>query len=46
MLRDLWRRINPDCAIGADDAATLNIKIRNEQAEKARIAQAKKTAAI
>ncbi len=45
LLRDLWRRINPDCAIGAEDAASLNIKMRNELAEEARIGKAKKSAA-
>jgi len=45
LLRDLWRRINPDCAIGAEDATSLNIKMRNELAEEARIRTAKITAA-
>jgi histone H3/H4 len=44
LLRDLWKRINPDCAIGADDRATMEIKKRNQEAEKARIHEAQKTA--
>jgi histone H3/H4 len=44
LLRDLWKRINPDCAIGADDLATREIKKRNEEAEKLRIDEAQKTA--
>ena len=45
-LGDLWMRINPDCVIGADDTAALNIKIRTEQAEKVCIAPVKKAMVI
>jgi len=33
LLRDLWKRINPESAIGADDTATNDIKSRNQRAE-------------
>jgi len=44
LLRDLWKRINPESAIGADDSATNEIKNRNQRAELERIERAKKTA--
>ena len=44
MLRDLWKRINPESAIGADDTATNDIKSQNQRVELERIEQAKKTA--
>ena len=46
LLRDLWKRINPESAIGANDSATNEIKNRNQRAELERIERAKKTAQI
>jgi len=46
LLRDLWKRINPESAIGAEDSATNEIKNRNQRAELERIERAKKTAEI
>ena len=44
LLHDLWKRINPESAIGADDTATNDIKSRNQRAELEQIERAKKTA--
>ena len=46
LLRNLWKRINPESAIGAEDSATNKIKNRNQRAELERIERAKKTAEI
>jgi len=46
LLHDLWKRINPESAIGAEDSATNEIKNRNQRAELERIERAKKTAEI
>ena len=46
LLRDLWKRINPESVIGAEDSATNEIKNRNQRAELERIEWAKKTAEI
>ena len=43
LLRDLWKRISPENAIGANDTATNDIKSRNQRAELERIERAKKT---
>jgi len=44
LLHDLWKRINPESAIGAHDTTTNDIKSRNQRAELERIERAKKTA--
>ena len=46
LLRDLWKRINSESAIGAEDSANNEIKNRNQRAELERIGRAKKTAEI
>ena len=46
LLPNLWKRINPESAIGAEDSATNEIKNRNQRAELERIERAKKTAEI
>ena len=43
LLRDLWKRINPESAIGANDSTTNEIKNQNPRAE---LERAKKTAQI